>query len=187
MDRLDRFNECVSSRGYRRTWLGVSWKRVGDCMYFQPSREKIDWILNLLAALPFVLFINRRLFIVPLGAALGWLTIRRIVQRNWVSSYCGVSQGGWWASLSSAKMQRPALTFGCPNLYVGDAWHGRVFNKVVHVETPTDIVTRLPTWARKGRKVVILGGSAKRPDDISEIVWKLGHTYPEYRQRMEST
>lgn len=186
MTRLDKFNECVSSKGYKRTRIGVSWKVVGECMYFQPSREAIDWVLNLLSAIPFIVIINRRILVVPLGAALGWWSIRKIVKKYRVSSYCGVSQGGWWASFSSFYMWRPAITFGCPNLYFGDAWAGRVFNRVLHIETPTDIVTRLPTWGRKGRRREVLGGQAIRPDDISIAEWITGHVYAEYRQRMMS-
>lgn len=184
MTRLELFNECALDQGYQKTWLGVSWKRVDNRMYFQPSKEKIDWVLNIMSALPALLIIRRRLFIVPLGAALGWLSIRRIVRDNPADAYIGISQGGWWASFSSANTGRHAATFGCPNLYRGDAWQGRVFHQVTHYETPTDIVTRLPTWGRKGRDVRILNRPAIRPEGVPLIEWETGHSFSEYRLRM---
>lgn len=185
MTRLDLFNECARHKGYQKTRLGVSWKVVGDRMYFEQTRERTDWLLNVLAAIPFVVRLRGRLLIVPLGAALGWFSVRQIVKDNPVATYGGYSQGGWWASFASAETGLPAITFGCPNLYLGDAWIGRDFLEVTHYETPTDCVCNLPPWARKGSDVRILNLPAQRPDDIPEIDWIIGHAPAVYRKRLE--
>jgi hypothetical protein len=185
MMKLDLYNECSRGGGYRKTWLGVSWKVVGDRMYFQPSKERIDWVLNLLCEIPVPLFLGKWFFIVPLGAALGWLSVRGIVKKHPVVAYIGISQGGWWASYASAVTGLPAATFGCPNLFGGALWLGIGFDNVSHYETPRDIVARFPTWGSKGRNVYILNRHAVKPKGMPDIEWETGHTPEEYRQRME--
>jgi len=181
---LDRFNECAASRGYNQTRWKVDWKIVGTTMYFRQTAEPEDWVRNILAAIPFPARVGRRWLIVPLGALLGWLEVKKIVRENPVELYIGYSQGGWYASYSSLEMGKKANTFGCPGLMLGNSSAVDVFENVVHYETPIDLVTRLPPWARKGKNVRILTRPATRPDHIPEARWALGHEPDEYRQRL---
>lgn len=185
MKLLDEFEICRKSSGYNKTWCNLDWKIVNEYMYFQQSRDKTDWFFNIISAIRIPWRLAGTWFIFPLGFLIMWLSVECIVNRHPVKGYRGYSQGGPFASYSSAKTGKPAITFGCPHIGIGNE---NLFENVTHYKTPTDIVTKLPTWAKSYGQTMILQGTFiikenMTPFEYAEML--TGHTQEEYRQRMD--
>jgi len=179
---LDLFNTCVTKQGYVQTRWKVDWKIVDGKMYFRQSCEGLDWIRNVLAVFPIPARLAGKWVLMPLGAWLTWIEVRKIALTANVIEFIGYSQGAWPAAYASAETGKLANVFGCPNLILGDV---TLFDHVTFHQTPCDIVTKLPAWAKKGRNVMRLCMPATKPIDMSDTEWLTGHTLAEYRQRMK--
>jgi hypothetical protein len=181
MTTLDMFKTCRNKDGYKKTWLGADWKIVGDIMYFQQSRGKLDWTFNILSAFRIPGRLGKTWFLFPFGAWCMWKTLKKVIKKNPVKAYVGYSQGGWFASYASAMTTRPAFTFGCPKLGKGQAY---LFGNVTHRKNPGDVVTMVPPWAEIYGQVMILNKQIERPDGLSEIEWLSHHAPEEYIARL---
>ena len=181
MNTLDMFRTCRNKDGYKKTWLGADWKIVGDIMYFQQSRGKLDWTFNILSAFRIPGRLGKTWFLFPFGAWCMWKTLKKVIKKNPVKAYIGYSQGGWFASYASATTTRPAYTFGCPKLGKGQAY---LFSNVTHRKNPGDVVTMVPPWAEVYGQVMILNKQIERPEGLSEIEWLSHHAPEEYIARL---
>ena len=178
MTLAELFDTCNTGEGYNQTAKRVDWKIVDGIMFFRQSVEREDWIRNLLAAIPIVVWL-KGFEIVPLGAWLTFLEVRKIAGAR-VTGYVGYSQGGWPAVYASRLYSRPAIVFGCPR---STLCPGK-YKDVTAYTNPGDVVTTLPPWANEAGEVVMLGGYAERPDDCPVLEWASGHSPDEYRQRL---
>lgn len=178
MTLLKLFNTCCTGTGYTQTARRVDWKIVDGIMFFRQSVEREDWIRNLLAAIPIVVWL-KGFEIVPLGAWLTFLDVRKIAGSR-VTGYVGYSQGGWPAVYASRLYGRPAIVFGCPRSTLFP-WR---YKEVTAYKNPCDVVTTLPPWAKEAGEVITLEGNAERPDDCPLAEWITGHSPDEYRQRL---
>jgi hypothetical protein len=183
MTDLERFAENCAA-GYQNTRGKVSWKVVGDRLHYQGSVEPEDWERNFLV-IPVPWRIRGVWCWISLGVLLAWLATRRQALASGAAEGAGYSAGGPPIAIWSAVTGLPAVAFGCPRfLWRPSLAALHLFNEVRFVDSPLDIVPRVPPWAERGDRVYTLGGAATCPDGYDRILWATGHSTEEYRQRL---
>jgi hypothetical protein len=183
MTLLEEFRIC-NGGSYQNTKSKVSWKIVGDTMYFQPSSGAEDWWKNI-TIIPWLTKIGGKWMLVHLGFHLAWLEVKDIVERAMVKRFSGYSHGGPLAARAAAHRGLPADVFGCPNFLLCPSDASRaIFDEVHFYQNPNDIMTRLPSGYTKGRYWQTLGGRASMPPGYDPFQWLTGHTPAEYEQRL---
>lgn len=156
-------------------------------MYFEGSSSWQDWVKNILGEIPWPMILGGRVVFVPLGAWLAWIEVKDIAELGDFESFSGYSHGAWIATIACLYRGLPGVVFGCPNvLFFPGSKTIAALDNVEFVQTPGDIVADLPSFARKGDSIIILGGKVVRPDYVDEVLWATGHSPQEYTQRLAS-
>jgi len=176
MKLIEAFN-IILKREYTHEKDDVSWKMVGTIMSFEESNGKRDWLRNFLC-FPVPVKVKSWIWI-PLGLYLSWQTARKIIEREKPTAFLGYSLGAQLAALGSELTGYAAIVFGCPRFRIGGSFIHTLF-----IETPGDIVAKVPPFFEKNN-ALILKGEAVMPEGFNKRLWKTDHAPENYRQRLQ--
>lgn len=182
MTLLEQFNICNRHADYNDTKHKVSWKIIGDTLYFEPSHGAEDWWRNIMIV-PVPYLLKGRLVFLPIGILLSWLEVQKATRQydGKIKLVIGYSLGAMLAGLYSAKHDVDALTFGNPR-YVIAPFGCNLFQRVTNYLTPWDVVSFIPPgYTRPGTDIIMLG-EVSMPHGLTVAEWCSGHHQSIYRQ-----
>jgi hypothetical protein len=180
MDLLTLFENCTHG-AWSNTRDFVTYKIVDRVIYFQCSKEDLDWWRNFFVV-PTNLHIAGRKLATPAGFASAWKSIRGSLDWANIDFAVGYSHGAVLAAYVSVLKNCQAVLFGCPRFILNGR---KLFKNCLVVKNPGDIVTLLPPIYRLPEEVHTLSGDIES-GSIKLMLLATGHSPAEYRQRLEN-